>query len=103
MAVPLIINGVTFQYPVDFDTNWGVNATGWAQAVTAGMLQKAGGSFPLTAEVDFGPTFGIKSPYYKSESAGIATTGVLRLSGTDVIAFSASNYQIGRASCRERV
>jgi len=94
MAVPLIINGVTFQYPVDFDTNWGVNATGWAQAVTAGMLQKAGGSFPLTAEVDFGPTFGIKSPYYKSESAGIATTGVLRLSGTDVIAFSASNYPL---------
>src|SRR5260221_1061098 len=94
MAVPLIINGITFQYPVDFDTNWGVQATGWAQAVTSGMLQKAGGSFPLTADVDFGPTFGLKSPYYKSESAGLATTGVLRLGATDTITFSASNYPL---------
>lgn len=94
MAVPLIVNGVTFQYPVDFDTNWGVNATGWAQAVTAGMLQKSGGSFPLTADVDFGPTFGIKSPYYKSEAVSIATTGVLRLGATDAIAFGTSNYPL---------
>lgn len=79
MSVPLIINGVTFQYPQQGDTNWGPVLTNWSSAVTSGMLQKAGGSFPLTAEVDFGASFGIKVLSIKSEESNIATTGYLRL------------------------
>lgn len=83
MAIPLVVNGQTFEYPVDFDENWGVNATGWAQAVTNGMLQRAGGNFPLTADVNFGASFGLVSLYYKSRSTPIATTGTLRLASAD--------------------
>jgi len=79
MSVPLTVNGAIFNYPVNFDTNWGIDATGWAQAVTSGMLQKAGGGFPLTSEVDFGASFGLKTLYVKSEEANIASTGIIRL------------------------
>lgn len=79
MSIPLIINGVTFQYPQQFDKNWGPTLTNWSSAVTTGMLQKAGGSFPLTTEVDFGASFGMKVLSIKSEETNIAATGFLRL------------------------
>lgn len=79
MAIPLIINGVTFQYPQQFDKNWGPTLTNWSSAVTTGMLQKAGGAFTLTAEVDFGGSFGMKVLSVKSQESNIATTGVIRL------------------------
>lgn len=79
MSIPLTINGATFEYPVNFDENWGIDATGWAQAVTNGMLQRAGGSFPLLAEIDFGTSFGLKALYLKSHETNIANTGIIRL------------------------
>lgn len=79
MSVPLTINGVTFSYPQEFDKHWGPTLTNWSTAVTNGMLQKAGGTFTLTADVDFGASFGLKSLYYKSREANIAATGILRL------------------------
>lgn len=63
--------------------NWGVDATGWAQAVTNGMLQKAGGTFPLTADVDFGALFGLKAAYFESRLANPATSGTVRLTSVD--------------------
>lgn len=79
MSVPLTINGVTFSYPQQFDLNWGPTLTNWSTAVTNGMLQKAGGSFTLTSEVDFGGSFGLKALSYKSRETNIADTGILRL------------------------
>ncbi len=79
MSVPLTINGVTFPYPVQGDLNWGPVLTNWSTAVTNGMLQKAGGSFTLTSEVDFGASFGLKALSYKSKETNIAATGILRL------------------------
>lgn len=83
MAIPLDINGAVFEYPEDFNENWGVAATGWAQAVTNGMLQMQGGSFPLTADVNFGPNFGLLSKYFETRSTFPATTGTVRLSPAD--------------------
>lgn len=83
MPIPLTINGATFEYPEDFDENWGVNATGWAQAVTNGMLQMAGGSFPLTANVNFGPSFGLLSQYFETRASNPSTLGTLRLASAD--------------------
>ena len=51
------------------------------------MLQKAGGTFTLTAEVDFGTTYGLKSAYYKSRTANVSSTGALRLAKTDTVSF----------------
>ena len=51
------------------------------------MLQKAGGNFTLTADVNFGPNFGLLSAYFTSRSANPAASGVFRLANTDRIAF----------------
>lgn len=87
MAVNLVVNGITYSYPQTGDQTWGDNATNWASAVTSGMLQKAGGLFTLTAETDFGPSFGLKSLYLKSRTANPASSGQVRLAVTDSIAF----------------
>ena len=85
MSIPLTINGATFEYPENFDEAWGVQATGWAQAVTNGMLQRQGGNFPLLADVNFGTNFGLVAEYYKSETANLATVGAIRLAVSDTI------------------
>jgi len=85
MAVTLTVNGVSFNYPTLDNEGWGQAATQWAQAVTGGMLQKAGGTFTLTAEVDFGASFGLKSAYYKSRTAAGAVGGEVRLANLDTI------------------
>ena len=80
MAVTLTVNGTRYNYPETGDQNWGGAATAWAQAVTAGMLQKAGGSFILTAEVDFGASFGVQALYFRSRDATVASAGRIRFS-----------------------
>lgn len=79
MATVLTINGVGYSYPTTGDQVWGAGATNWAVAVTNGMLQKAGGAFTLTANVNFGPTYGLLTAFYQSQTANPAVTGVLRL------------------------
>lgn len=85
MSVPLTINGVTFQFPQQFDTNWGPAVTNWATAVTNGLLQKTGGLFTLLSDINFGPNFGLGAIYYKSLTANISTVGILRLANIDTI------------------
>lgn len=85
MAIPLVINGAVFEYPQNFDEDWGVDATGWAQAVTAGALYLSGGSFPLTNTVDFGASFGLIAKSVSSKTTNPASAGVLRLAKTDAI------------------
>lgn len=88
MAISLTVNGISYSYPQSGDPpDWGTAATLWAQAVTNGMLQKQGGLFQLTAEVDLGTTYGLKSLYFKSRTAGLASTGQIRLAHTDTISF----------------
>lgn len=87
MSLPLTINGQTYFYPQTGDRNWGPDATDWAVAVTNGMLQKAGGLFLLLSEVDFGPNYGLKSIYFKSNHPVLPTDGILRLARTDYIAW----------------
>jgi len=83
--ITLTINGNNYQFPEPNDIEWGQNVTDWASAITNGMLQKAGGSFTLLAEVDFGATYGVKSAYYKTRSSNLADAGPFRLARTDVI------------------
>lgn len=76
---------MVYDYPETGDDNWGPDTTDWASAVTTGMLQKAGGTFTLTADVDFGANFGLKSLYYKTRTSNIADAGQFRLARADVI------------------
>jgi len=85
MSIPLTINGQVFEYPQNFDENWGIEATGWAQAVTSGALYLQGGSFPLTSPVDFGSSFGLLAKSLTSKTLHPSLTGYLALAKTDFI------------------
>lgn len=87
MAIPLNVNGTVWLYPEVEDIDWGVQATGWAAAVTAGLVPKNGGTFLLTNPVSFGPLAGISALNFSTVSTTPATTGVVRLSATDTIAW----------------
>jgi hypothetical protein len=88
MAVTLTINGVDFSFPQAGESpGWGSAVQGWASAVTSGMLQKAGGAFTLTADADFGATYGLKSIYYKSRATSVSSTGVVRLGNAEYLSW----------------
>lgn len=87
MALNLTVNGVTYSYPETGDEGWGDAASNWANAITSGTLQKAGGSFTLTAEVDFGATYGLKSAYFKTRTANPAAASPIRLSNDEGVAW----------------
>jgi hypothetical protein len=87
MAVTLLINNTNYSFPETGDENWGDNVKDWATAVTQGMLQKAGGTFTLTAEVNFGATYGLKTAYYKSQGTNPANAGVIRLANAENISW----------------
>lgn len=87
MSQNFTINGVIYPYPDVDDQEWGQEATDWANAVTNGMLQKAGGSFTLTADVDFGATYGLKTSYYKSRATNPASAGQVRLGNTESVSW----------------
>ena len=83
MSVSLTVNGNTYQYPNTGDEQWGDATTNWATAVTNGMLQKAGGTFTLTADVNFGASFGLLAAYFSSRSANPSGSGQFRLANAD--------------------
>lgn len=70
MSVPLVINGVTFNYPQQFDSNWGPTLTNWSTAVTSGMLQTSGVN---------------AATFIKSATTNPSSSGMLRLARTDAI------------------
>lgn len=79
MSVPLIINGVTFNYPQQGDVNWGPTLTNWSTAVTNALTPLHGGTLTLTSDLNFGSSFGLIAAYYKSAETNIATAGIVRL------------------------
>jgi hypothetical protein len=86
-AVTVSVNGSNHSIPQTNEKGWGANVTAWIQAISANTLQPSGGSFPLTAQVDFGANYGLKSPYYLSRALNPASAGQLRLGVADTVAW----------------
>jgi hypothetical protein len=87
LATTVTIAGVSYLIPNTGDSSWGDNVTNWIVASSSKLLQKSGGTFTLTAEVDFGATWGLKSAYFKSRGTNPATTGVGRMANNEGIAW----------------
>src|ERR1035438_1577202 len=85
MSDLVLMNGVTYVIPTPGESDWGQNVTDFLIAIPGAILQKSGGPFTLTADVNFGPTYGLISPYFKSTTASISTAGIIRLAKTDTI------------------
>lgn len=87
MSVNVTLNNTIYTIPQTDETGWGNSVTSWIQAVSSSTLQLSGGSFTLSAEVDFGSSFGLKSLYYKSRGTNPASAGILRLANTENISW----------------
>lgn len=88
MSTPVSYLGVTYFIPAFGDGGYAQGAGNlslYLIALANGSLTTSGGIFTLTGDVNFGSSFGVIAPYYKSASANIATSGVLRMSNTDSI------------------
>ena len=87
MSINVVFNGNNYIIPSTNEVGWGANLDSYFIAIAAGCLQKTGGSFTLSADTNFGASFGLQSIYYKSGSSNIAHTGVVRLAQSDTISF----------------
>lgn len=87
MSVNLTIAGQSYTFPTVGDDNWGENVTDWATAVSTELLQRTGGTFTLTNDVNFGASFATIQAYLKSRTANISTAEFIRLARTDAIAW----------------
>lgn len=90
MSTPVTYVGNSYSVPAYGDSGYAQgagNLSSYLVALATGSLTLSGGSFPLTADANFGANFGLVSIYYKSRSSNIATTGIVRLAVADVIAW----------------
>jgi hypothetical protein len=85
MSVSVTVNNSNFTIPTTNDRGWGSQVTSWIQTVSSSTLQKSGGTFTLTADIDFGASFGLKAAYYKSRTSNPSSAGVFRLASTESI------------------
>lgn len=84
-AVTVNVNGTPYTIPQTNEKGWGTNVTTWIQAISSNTLQPSSGTFTLGADLDFGPTYGLKPAYVKSRGTNPATAGVVRLINADTI------------------
>jgi len=87
MSTSVTLNGTSYTIPALADASWGTNVANYLIAISTAVLQKSGGTFTLTAEIDFGATYGLKAAYLKSKTANIAAAGAVRLAKTDTVRF----------------
>ena len=88
MATPVTYVGNAYSVPSYNDTGYAQgagNLSSYLVALATGSLTLSGGSFPLTADANFGTNFGLVALYLKSTTANIATAGFLRMAQTDLI------------------
>lgn len=88
MAASVTLNGVTYSVPAPGESRtWGSSLSSYLIALSTTTLQKTGGTFTLTADANFGATKGLIAVYFKTVSANLATTGVVRLANAESIAW----------------
>lgn len=87
MSINIVLNGSTYVIPTTDEVGWGSNVNDFFVAIAAGCLQKTGGAFALTAEADFGATYGLKSAYYKSRATNPSSAGVIRLGSGESVSW----------------
>lgn len=62
---------------------WGQDVAQFLQDIADKALSTGGGAMTLTADLDLGDTYGIIAPYFKSGSATISSTGIVRFANNE--------------------
>lgn len=99
MATTVTFNGASYSVPAYGDTGWAQgtgNLSSYLISISTGTLQTTGGVFTLSAEVNFGSTYGAVLAYVKSASSNISGTGTFRLASGDSVGWrnNANNADI---------
>lgn len=69
MSVSVTLNGVSYTIPnVRGETGWQTQVTAWIQSVSSNTLQKTGGTFTLTADINFGSSYGVTAKFFAATS-----------------------------------
>jgi hypothetical protein len=84
MSVSVTFNGTSYTIPTFREQGWATQVTSWIQAVSSGSLQTTGGAFTLTADLNFGASFGLLAAYFSGRT-NASTAGLLRLGNTETI------------------
>jgi len=87
VSVNVTISGTTYAFPTNGEQDWGTVVTNWAVAVSSQLLQRTGGNFSLTNDVNFGATFATIQTYLKSRTGSIADAGFVRMARTDTVSW----------------
>lgn len=86
MARTVTLLGVSYSIPESGDSGYDqTQLSNFLVALGTAFPQINGGLYTLTAELDFGTSFGLKALYQKSETANPASAGQLRLAKTDSV------------------
>lgn len=87
MATIVSWNGLSYTVPATGEENWGgtTKVDGLLVSLAQNSLQKTGGTFTLSADVDFGSSAGLKSAYYKTRASNPSSAGVVRLASAESV------------------
>lgn len=86
--ITVTINGSSYNLPETGDSGWGDYTKQALQALANGALYIGGGAQSLTADIDFGTSYGVIVKYLKEKTAStIADTGIIRLANGSKIAW----------------
>ena len=62
MSTPITFGGTVYAIPSETDQrDWGASLSAYLIAISTGTIQRSGGTFTLTANLDFGSSFGLKA------------------------------------------
>src|SRR3954470_22812234 len=87
MALTATLLGTNYSIPEPGDAGYDQALTNYLKALSTAFPQISGGTYSLTAELDFGVSFGIKAAYLKSETSGPAAAGAVRFARSDTLSW----------------
>lgn len=85
MSIVVQINGVNQTIPTQGDQDWANYTTTTLIALAQAVFPKAGGTFILTGNINFGPNFGLIAKFFSSSSTNTASGGTIKLANTDTV------------------
>lgn len=87
MSTVVSWNGQSYTVPSTGELNWGgtLKVDGLLISLAQNSLQKSGGLFTLSADVDFGGTAGLKALYFLTRTASPSSVGVFRFANNEGI------------------
>jgi hypothetical protein len=86
MPQNITFNGSGYSVPLKGERGWATSLSQYLVDIASGCLQKTGGAFDLSGEIDFGLNFGIKAKQF-STLGTVAGSGIVRLANADSIAW----------------